>query len=261
MCHIYGMHTSWAQEGFTFTWGNLAAIHGASNQKFGYADLGMSHGDDAKEEGNLSQALLLVLCKGPIHKDRHNKDDQVAVWQHKEDKLCSVFSTAAHILTSLQSDNTANFFHLDKCKHASWWDEEIFASNNKDGEYNSDGLLACASISNIHCCVASAHKKKKGCKINIYTTSGGVMNSKFVTTVQLHYNMGASNHWALIKSTHLQNTKLKNSCLPMVQWQKGRLCKSWPVSKMVSNTIWNVAKSLSPMPLGCTKICCLGRQI
>jgi hypothetical protein len=134
MAHIYGMRTNWAQEGFTFTWGNQAAIRGASNQKFVYADLRISRGYGSEEDGVLSRALLLVLRKGPIHKDRHDKDDQVAVWRHKEYKLCSVFSTSAHILTALKSDNTVNFFHADKTKRASWWDKEIMDLNNKDGE-------------------------------------------------------------------------------------------------------------------------------
>jgi hypothetical protein len=93
MAHIYGKHTNWAQEGFTFTWGNQAAIWGASNRKFVYADLQILRGYGSEEDGVLS-ALLLELHKGPIHKVRHDKkDDQVAVWCHKEYKLCSVFST------------------------------------------------------------------------------------------------------------------------------------------------------------------------
>jgi hypothetical protein len=61
---------------------------------------------------------------------------------------------------SLQSDNTVNFFYLDKYKRASWWDKEIIDLNSKDGGYSSDGLLACAAIFNIHCCSAFAHIKK-----------------------------------------------------------------------------------------------------
>jgi hypothetical protein len=137
MDHIYRVRTNWAQESFTFTWGNQAAIRGASNRKFVYADLRMSRGYGAEEEGGLSRALLVVLRKGPIHKDRHDKDDQVAVWRHKEYKLCSVFSTAAHILTTLKNDNVVNFLHEDKNKRASWWDKEIIDLDNKDGEYLS----------------------------------------------------------------------------------------------------------------------------
>jgi hypothetical protein len=48
---------------------------------------------------------------------------------------------------------------LDKCKRASWWDKEIIDLNNKDGEYSSNGLRACTSISYIHC--AAHHKKKE----------------------------------------------------------------------------------------------------
>ena len=58
---------------FTFMWGNNAAIQGASKQKLVYADLWMSLGYGVEEEGKLSCALLVVLRKGPIHKDRHEK--------------------------------------------------------------------------------------------------------------------------------------------------------------------------------------------
>jgi hypothetical protein len=44
--------------------------------------------------------------------------------------------------------------------HASWWDKETIDLNNKYGEYSSDGLLACAAISNLHSCSPSAHIKK-----------------------------------------------------------------------------------------------------
>ena len=135
MGHILGVRSNWAQEGFTFTWGHQAAIRGASNRKFVYADLRMSRGYSAEDDGPLSRALLLVLRKGPIHKDRHDKDDQVAVWRHKEYKLCSVFNTAAHILSSLKFDNNIGFLHEDKNIRAAWWDKEIIDLNNKDGTY------------------------------------------------------------------------------------------------------------------------------
>jgi hypothetical protein len=139
MHHIYGERSNWAQEAFTFTWGNQAAIRGASNRKFVYADLRISVGYGAEEEGELSRALLLVLRKGPIHKDRHDKDDQVAVWRHKEYKLCSVFSTAAHILCALKQDTSISFLHQDKRSRASWWDKEIIDLTNKDGKSVAGG--------------------------------------------------------------------------------------------------------------------------
>lgn len=136
MDYIYNQRARWGPTSFTFTWGNNAAIRGASNRKLVYADLRMSLGYGAEEEGKLSRALLVVLRKGPIHKDRHDKDDQVAVWRHKHYKVCTVFSTAAHILWSLKKDNTINFLHADKSKRASWWDKEIIDVQNKDGKYS-----------------------------------------------------------------------------------------------------------------------------
>jgi hypothetical protein len=135
MDFIYNQRARWGPQSFTFTWGNNAAIRGASNRKLVYADLRMSIGYGAEEQGKLSRALLVVLRKGPIHKDRHDKDDQVAVWRHKHYKLCTVFSTAAHILWSLKQDNTINFLHADKSKRAPWWDKVIIDVQNKDGKY------------------------------------------------------------------------------------------------------------------------------
>ena len=110
---------------------------GATNRKLVHADLRMSLGYGAKEEGKLSCALLVVLQKGPIHKDRHGKDDQVAVGRHKNYKLCAIFSMAAHILWPVKKDSTINFLHSDKNKRASWWDKEIVDVQNSDGEYNT----------------------------------------------------------------------------------------------------------------------------
>ena len=134
---IYNQGARWGPTSFTFTWGNNAAIRGASNWTLVFADLRMSLGYGAEEEGKLSRALLVVLRKGPIHKDRHDKDDQVAIWRHKHYKVCTVFSTAAHILWSLKKDNAINFLHADKSKRASWWDKEIIDVQNKDGKYSA----------------------------------------------------------------------------------------------------------------------------
>jgi hypothetical protein len=61
MDFIYRQRARWGPASFTFTWGNNAAIRGASNRKLVYADLRMSLGYGAEEDGKLSRALLVVL--------------------------------------------------------------------------------------------------------------------------------------------------------------------------------------------------------
>jgi hypothetical protein len=92
---VYSSCKMWGPESFALTWwGNSAAVQGDSDSKFALADLGLSYGYGAEEQGGILCSLIVLLWKGQLHKDHHDTDDQVAVWRHKEHKLCVVFSTA-----------------------------------------------------------------------------------------------------------------------------------------------------------------------
>jgi hypothetical protein len=121
--YIYSERTAdWGPAAVNFTWGLNVAVRGHSNRKMTYCDLNMSSGFGAEEDGPLSRALLLVLRKGDVHKDRKDKDNQLACWRHKHFELCSVFATAIHVVWSLAQNETINFFHDDKNARADWWD-------------------------------------------------------------------------------------------------------------------------------------------
>ena len=151
MDYIYRSRPEWGPESFSFTWGNNAAVRGASDRKLLLSDLRLSFGYGAEEHGGLSRSLIVVLRKGPVHKDRHDKDEQVAVWRHKHYKLCSVFSTAAHVLSMLKSaGDTINFLHDKKDERAHWWDKPILPWNHtKDASkpmsdiYEATGVVNC----------------------------------------------------------------------------------------------------------------------
>ena len=123
----------WGESFAFFTWGENAPVRGDSDTKLVFADLRTSCGYGAEEQGSLSCSLIVVLRKGALHKDRHETDDQVAVWRHKEYKLCAVFSTAAHVLSTLKTNPDINFLHKDKDKCAPWWDKPILEWNSKSG--------------------------------------------------------------------------------------------------------------------------------
>ena len=134
--HIYRERSDWGAAAVNFTWGLNVAVRGHSNRKLTYCDLNMSSGFGAEEEGTLSRALLLVLRKGDVHKDRKDKDNQVACWRHKHFELCSVFATAIHVIWSLAQNETINFFHWNKRVRADWWDLplidwETYSGNDK----------------------------------------------------------------------------------------------------------------------------------
>ena len=133
MDYIYRSRNPWGHEAFSFTWGNNAGVRGASQLKLVLSDLRTSYGYGAEVDGKLSPSLIVVLRKGPVHKDRHDRDDQVAVWRHKEYKLCAVFSTAAHVLSMLKTDELMYFKHDNKDKRAIWWDKKIVNWNNVKG--------------------------------------------------------------------------------------------------------------------------------
>mmetsp|Transcript_25287 Transcript_25287/g.37336 ORF Transcript_25287/g.37336 Transcript_25287/m.37336 type:complete len:125 (+) Transcript_25287:125-499(+) len=77
-----------------YTWGNNAALRGASMRGMEYCDLNVSRGFGPERSGPLSRCLMLILRRGDRNKHRADTDQQVGVWRHREYLLCSVFATA-----------------------------------------------------------------------------------------------------------------------------------------------------------------------
>ena len=123
MKHIYEKRENdWADCSGAHTWGNNAMLRGDSTQKFVLAHLNLSCGFGPERSGPLSRTLLLVLRRGDIHKERRDTDQQVAVWRHRDYRLCSVLATSLAIINRFVKDDSISFLHEDKFKRAPWWD-------------------------------------------------------------------------------------------------------------------------------------------
>jgi hypothetical protein len=112
MEYLYHHCNDWGAASVNFTWGINGAVRGASNRKLTLCDLNLSHGYGPERDGPLSRALLLVLCKGGIHKDQHKTDKQVCTWHHINYLLWHVFSTASYVIWSLTQKPDVSFFHV-----------------------------------------------------------------------------------------------------------------------------------------------------
>jgi hypothetical protein len=140
MEHIYRERKDWGSASVNFTWGQNGAVRGASNRKMVFCDLNLSLGFGPELVGRLSRALLLVLARGPVHKDNHITDKQVCTWRHRDYRLCSNFATALHVIFVI-TQMTISFLHEDKTKRASWWDIPFINWNNYNGEFESRRVL------------------------------------------------------------------------------------------------------------------------
>ena len=113
----------WGPLALHFNYGQNGAIRGASNRNLKFCDLKYSN-SFVPEQGK--GALLVVIRKGKEHKDRHEQDKQVCYWRHSSYRLCSVFTTAAYVISRLlRHDEDINFFHVDKKERAPWWDTKL----------------------------------------------------------------------------------------------------------------------------------------
>ena len=121
MRYIYRSRNDWGEASVNFAWGQNGAVCGASNRKLKLSDLNISFGLGPGDSGPLARALLLVLRKGNIHKDRHETDDQVCAWRHKHYELCCVFSTAMYVVSSVNHNPSLSFLHRNRSQCAPWW--------------------------------------------------------------------------------------------------------------------------------------------
>ena len=81
----------------------------------------MSYVFGPTETGENAKALLLILRKGGVHKDRFQIDQQVCVWRHNMYQLCSVFNTAMAVIWTLNQRPNVHFNYPNKLTYADWW--------------------------------------------------------------------------------------------------------------------------------------------
>jgi hypothetical protein len=119
--HIYRSRQDWEAAVVNFTWGHNNCVRGHSNRKCVLSDLHMSENFGPEKDGPLGRCLVLVLRKGPIHKDNHVMDQQTGCWRHRNYLMCSVFATGISIISRLARD-AIHFNHENKRQRAEWWD-------------------------------------------------------------------------------------------------------------------------------------------
>jgi hypothetical protein len=135
MTHVYEhRHNDWAQAALCLTYGQNAAVRGASARKLTLSDLRLSQGFGPEKDGANARALMLVLRKGGAHKDRFSTNKQVCMWRHRHYLCCSVFTTAAAIISKLRDFGDNLNFKKKTKERASWWDIDLLDWNFLDGE-------------------------------------------------------------------------------------------------------------------------------
>ena len=138
MRYIHKERSDWGSLSTSFSWGNNAAVRGASSRKMGYCDLNMSTGfGPFEDDEDLNRTLMLILRKGNLHKDHYTTDKQVGAYPHKYYLLCSVFNTSMHVINELRQDADINFLHQNKKERASWWDTPLVEFDTYDEESNA----------------------------------------------------------------------------------------------------------------------------
>ena len=114
MRYVYQTCPDWGPASINFNWGQNGAVRGASNRKLKLSDLNISFGFGPEEFGPMSRAILVIMRKGKVHKDRHETDDQVCCWRHKYYELCAVFSTAMYVISRVKQIPDLNFLQPDR---------------------------------------------------------------------------------------------------------------------------------------------------
>lgn len=108
---------------FTYLWGTNAAVRGSSCRIFTMCDLNISTGFGPENLPPRNRTLLLILRRGRLHKDNHVTDRQVGVQRHKDFHLCTVFGTAALVLSKLRAlDTNLHFLKPMVPGRVEWWD-------------------------------------------------------------------------------------------------------------------------------------------
>jgi hypothetical protein len=136
MDYIYVQRSSdWAEACLSFTWGQNAAVRGASARKLTFCDLRCSRGFGPSQDGPGARALMLVLRKGRAHKDRFSTAKQVCCWIHKEFECCSVLATALAFIFKLRSHGSNLLFKKQRGgRRPLWWDYELLDWMVYDGK-------------------------------------------------------------------------------------------------------------------------------
>ena len=125
----------WPESCLSFTWGQNAAVRGASVRKLTFSDLRCSRGFGPERDGPGARTLMLVMRKGRAHKDRFTSTKQVCCWVHREFECCSVLATSLSFLFKIRTlGNQLKFKKQPGGRRPLWWDYELIDWIKYDGK-------------------------------------------------------------------------------------------------------------------------------
>jgi hypothetical protein len=120
--YMWKSRSDYADVLFCFTWACNAGIRGCSARVFKLSNLNISFGYGPETSPPRNRTLMLILRKGPEHKEKSTSDRQVGVQRHRDYRQCSVFATGVLLLKLLRRlGNSIDFLQPDKKVDPNWW--------------------------------------------------------------------------------------------------------------------------------------------
>lgn len=133
----------WASAIVAVNLGHNVALRGASTRLLTLCDLRLATGygpSSNKLNGNpqFDRTLMIILRKGPVHKDRFKNVKQVGMWRHNKWLLDPNFSIALAVIHNLRTAGDAISFCVQQSPPTStarplWWDRKLISWNTLKG--------------------------------------------------------------------------------------------------------------------------------
>jgi hypothetical protein len=134
----------WENSTVAINLGHNLALRGASIRAFTLCDLRLATGygpdsNKANPDPRFERTLMLILRKGPFHKDRFKTTKQVGMWRHRKWLLDPNFAIALAVIYKLQREADNINFCLrpataeNESRRPAWWDIKLIAWKDYKG--------------------------------------------------------------------------------------------------------------------------------
>jgi hypothetical protein len=129
--------TDWQNSTVAINLGHNVAIRGASTRNLTLCDLRLANGygpgsnkADGAADPRFDRTLMIILRKGPIHKDRFKTTKQVGMWRHRQWLLDPNFSIALAVIYNLRREGSKIKFTLQtggNTTRPAWWNHKLIS--------------------------------------------------------------------------------------------------------------------------------------
>jgi hypothetical protein len=134
----------WQNAAVAVNLGHNVAIRGASTRKLTLCDLRLANGygpgsNKASGDPRFDRTLMLILRKGPVHKDRFKTTKQVGMWRHRNWLLDPNFSVALAVIRNLREGGDNIEFRVREGRRNGgtarphWWDRKLISWDTLKG--------------------------------------------------------------------------------------------------------------------------------